>query len=107
VPGRFGQRRVVGVFATIPSAALEESKGERAAGRGGKKRIGAKWVPARGKETRGKALHFSALGMIFFFFFAGSHDTSLVRRGGHGAVSAVGHGQESGHWPAGGSFLKS
>lgn len=58
----------------------------RASGRpGGKKRIGAKWVPARGKETRGKALHFSALAMIFFF--AGSHDTSSVRRGGHGAVS--------------------
>lgn len=48
-----------GMLATIPSAALEESKGERLRpGRGRPARppgarIGAKWVPARSKGTRG------------------------------------------------------
>lgn len=68
----------------------------RASGRpGGKKRIGAKWVPAKGKETRGsrEALHFSALGMIFLPVLTTPRSCGAE---GMAPCPAVGHGQASG-----------
>lgn len=75
----------------------------RASGRpGGKKRIGAKWVPARGKETRGKALHFSALAMIFFFCRFSRHLVRAARRAWRRVPLSGTGNQVACHWPAGG-----
>ena len=94
------------VPATIPSAALEESKGQRprpAPAQGA--RIGAKWVPARSKATRcGGA---AALGLVILRFLLGSCGPESMAAWRRAALPGkrVGNSQQRGAGPQAGAVL--